>query len=60
MEFSKQEHRESIMLGVASLVSEIAPERPDKIEILEPIDAMVCEALGIDHIDNPPDFLLIP
>jgi|11BtaG_2_1085332.scaffolds.fasta_scaffold16071_2 hypothetical protein len=60
MEYSKQEHRESIMLSVSSLLSELIPEHPDKIESLEPIDALVCEALGIDHIDEPPEFLLIP
>ena len=60
IKYTKQEQRESIMLCVASLIDEINPSYTEGFEKLETIDALVCESLGIDSIDNPPLFLLHP
>jgi hypothetical protein len=64
LEFTKEEHRENLILMVSSLVSDMNQMLKtdyDALPEIEHIDKYLCEEmLDIDRNENPPLFLLHP
>ena len=52
IETTPQEHREIIVLRAMSLGNL-------SLKDAEHLDALVCEAMGIDQIEVPPEFILL-
>jgi hypothetical protein len=52
IETTPQEHREIIVLRAMSLGNL-------SLKDAEHLDALVCEAMGIDQIEEPPEFILL-
>ncbi len=52
IETTPQEHRETIVLRAMALGNLT-------FEDAEQIDALVCEALGIEQMEDPPEFMLL-
>jgi len=53
----KQLQRETILLTVASHLKNANAET-DHTEKLIGLDALICDALGIDSEKNPPEFII--
>lgn len=53
----KQLHRETILLTVASHLKN-ANAKTDHTEKLIGLDALICDALGIDSEKKPPEFII--
>lgn len=52
IETTSQEHRETIVLRAMTLGNLT-------FEDAEQIDALVCDALGIEQMEEPPEFMLL-
>jgi hypothetical protein len=52
IETTPQEHRETIVLRAMTLGNLT-------FEDAEQIDALVCDALGIEQMEEPPEFMLL-
>jgi len=53
----KELHRETILLTVASHLKN-ADAKTDHTKKLIGLDALICNALGIDSEKNPPEFII--
>lgn len=54
---SKQDKRERIILTVSTHLQEASPDG-DHTEKLIGLDALVCDALGINQEENPPEYII--
>jgi hypothetical protein len=55
----KQDKRERIILTVAAHLKNADPTTDHKQKLIG-LDALLCEAIGIDQETNPPEFILVP
>jgi hypothetical protein len=55
----KQDKRERIILTVAAHLETADPTTDHKQKLIG-LDALLCEAIGIDQETNPPEFILVP
>lgn len=54
-----QDKRERIILTVAAHLETADPTTDHKQKLIG-LDALLCEAIGIDQETNPPEFILVP
>lgn len=54
---TEQSNRETIVFTVAAMLKQADPEADNTSKLIA-LDKIVCDALGIDFEENPPEYIL--